>query len=85
MTWKELGVCRGQDPDIWFPEKSRWAEQAAKAICHTCPVEAQCMDYAIRNHEVGIWGGTTERQRKKIANRYVRPLPKGLVRSGFHG
>lgn len=40
------------------------------------------MDYAIKNGEVGIWGGTTERQRNKIRNRYVRPNALAPSRAG---
>jgi len=38
-------------------------EKEAKAICAECPYKARCLEYAINNHELGIWGGTTERQR----------------------
>jgi hypothetical protein len=31
------------------------------------------MDYAITNREVGVWGGTTESERRRIEDRYVRP------------
>jgi WhiB family redox-sensing transcriptional regulator len=73
MEWKALGTCRGRDPNIFFPENNRWAEQVAKRICLGCPVMAQCMDYAITHDEVGIWGATTDRDRRKIKARYVRP------------
>lgn len=35
-------------------------------ICRTCPIETQCLDYALRHYVTGIWGGTTERQRQAI-------------------
>lgn len=79
--WKLLGHCVGRDPDLFFPEATynRAEVKTAKDICAVCLVRAQCMDYALRNDEVGIWGGTTERERKKIKNRYVRRLsPKAL-------
>ena len=71
--WKHLGACVGKDRDLFFPDSSRWGEVRAKAICESCDVRAQCMDYAIEFNEVGIWGGTTERERKRIKNRYIRP------------
>jgi WhiB family transcriptional regulator, redox-sensing transcriptional regulator len=82
-SWKTLGRCHGMAPDVFFPEKNRWAEKTAKAICAGCPVEAQCMDYAIANSEVGVWGGTTERQRNKIRNRYVRPRGNEAIRKAL--
>jgi hypothetical protein len=41
-------------------------EKEAKSICAECPYKARCLEYAIKNHEFGIWGGTTERQRNSI-------------------
>jgi WhiB family redox-sensing transcriptional regulator len=73
MDWKALGNCRGEDPNSFYPENNRWAEQERKKICRGCPVFAQCMDHAIRYDELGIWGGTTDRERRKIKARYVRP------------
>lgn len=76
-----LGHCVGKDPAIFFPDVAynRYEVKRAKDICAVCPVRAQCMDYALRNNEVGIWGGTTERERKKIKDRYVRRIsPKAL-------
>jgi WhiB family redox-sensing transcriptional regulator len=72
-NWKLAGACRDRDPNLFFPENDRWAERRAKAICEGCMVRAQCLDVALRGNDVGIWGGTTERERKKIKARYVRP------------
>jgi len=73
MEWRELALCRGEDQSIFFPENDRLASGRAKAICATCPVMAQCMDYAIAHDEVGVWGGTTQRERRRIKDQYVRP------------
>jgi WhiB family transcriptional regulator, redox-sensing transcriptional regulator len=72
--WKMLGHCVGKDTSLFFPTDSYNRSQVmrAKDLCAVCLVQAQCMDYALRHDEVGIWGGTTERERKKIKNRYVR-------------
>ena len=69
-----LGHCVGRDTNLFFPDGpyNRFEVKFAKDLCAVCPVRAQCMDYALRHDEVGIWGGTTERERKKIKNRYVR-------------
>ena len=74
--WKLLGACRDRDTDLWFPEQnSNYRDRRVKTaldICAACPVRAECMDFAIRTNQVGIWGGTTERERKRIKNRYIR-------------
>jgi WhiB family redox-sensing transcriptional regulator len=41
-------------------------EKEAKAICAECPYKIRCLEYALKNHEQGIWGGTTERDRRRI-------------------
>ena len=63
--WTEQAACRGIDTEIFYPTAP--AEEAeALSICATCPVRAQCLDYAIRNRETsGIWGGTTPEERRR--------------------
>jgi WhiB family redox-sensing transcriptional regulator len=49
-------------------EQGRFARiQAAKQVCAVCPVKAECGEWAIQtDQDFGIWGGMTERERKKI-------------------
>lgn len=64
--WQELGTCAQTDPDAFYPEKGGSVREA-KAVCNRCPVTAECLDYAIRRDErYGVWGGTTERERRAI-------------------
>jgi len=47
--------------------RRRNREAAAKAICATCPVLAQCRAHAIAIREpYGIWGGLGEEEREKL-------------------
>ena len=72
----------GYDSEIWFPppvrpystrEEARAAtaeriahENRAKALCATCPVRVECLEYADDNDErEGIWGGLTPTERGK--------------------
>jgi len=70
--WMEYGLCAaGTAPDTWFPENGNRgttdpAVRAAKAICAVCPVALQCLEHALLRGESGIWGGTTERERRVI-------------------
>jgi predicted RecB family nuclease len=41
----------------------------AKQICASCPLTFQCLEYALKNVEIGIWGGTTESQRESLRKR----------------
>lgn len=66
QPWMIHGVCRGVDPDLFFPERGESTIEA-KAICSTCPVKYECGEYALSTGEkFGIWGGLSERERRKI-------------------
>ena len=74
--WQFQGACRGKDPEMFFhPENERGPrrrnrENAAKAICATCPVLKMCRDHALANQEpYGIWGGLSEDDRALILSR----------------
>lgn len=71
MGWRDLGRCRGLDPAVFHPdEEDDFAVEHAKAICETCPVRNQCLEHAIaRREKLGIWGGTTWRERRRIIRR----------------
>ncbi|MFM8846585.1 MAG: WhiB family transcriptional regulator [Actinomycetota bacterium] len=66
MIWRDLGACRGLDPEVFFPETDEEAD-IAKNICATCDVRVACLEHALSSREkVGVWGGTTERERRRI-------------------
>ncbi len=61
-----LGACRGLDASIFYPEREEDAE-IAKQVCNECGVQRACLDYALREREkAGVWGGATERDRRRI-------------------
>lgn len=64
LDWQGQAVCAQTDPEAFFPEKGGTANPA-KQICDDCPVQQQCLDYALANDEPhGIWGGLSDRQRR---------------------
>jgi WhiB family redox-sensing transcriptional regulator len=64
--WQHRGACRGLDPNLFFPERGESVKEA-KAVCARCPVRAECLKYALENHELhGIWGGFSERERRQL-------------------
>jgi WhiB family transcriptional regulator, redox-sensing transcriptional regulator len=66
-SWMEFGTCREHSPNVFFPTDGVGVE-VAKRICATCPVREQCLEYAVDNRiEHGVWGGTSERGRRRIA------------------
>jgi WhiB family redox-sensing transcriptional regulator len=71
-AWRQRAACRGVDPDIFYPVSDEEAEDA-KAICASCPVQQLCLDWALTYREKeGVWGGATERERRRILRRRRR-------------
>ena len=68
--WQPLGLCSQTDPEVFFPEKGG-STRSAKEVCNSCEVKPQCLKYALDNDErFGIWGGTSERDRRKLRKQY---------------
>lgn len=66
LTWRKRAACRGIDPEIFFPVTDEEAEEA-KVICAVCPVRQACLEHALASRErEGVWGGATERERRRI-------------------
>lgn len=64
--WVADAVCAQTDPELFFPEKG-YTPHAAKKICMGCVARLDCLDYALRTYQrYGVWGGTTERERRKL-------------------
>ncbi len=66
LAWQDLANCRGANADLFFPERGA-STRTAKSICGQCTVREECLEFAIVNSEkFGIWGGLSERERRKI-------------------
>lgn len=71
--WQVFAHCRGSDPDVFFhPESERGPsrrrrEQRAKAVCADCPVQRECLAWALRVREpYGVWGGLSTSEREDL-------------------
>ena len=72
-SWVEFAACEGMwprstmDQDIFFPDRGE-STSKAREICGGCPVEDVCREYALITNETrGVWGGTSGRDRRLIA------------------
>jgi WhiB family redox-sensing transcriptional regulator len=65
-SWLLEAACRGSDPELFFPSRGENRQLSkAKAICNECPVQPECLQYAVDNQiHQGIYGGQSERQRR---------------------
>ncbi|GGC11457.1 WhiB family transcriptional regulator [Cellulomonas carbonis] len=71
LGWQERALCAQTDPEAFFPEKGG-STREAKKVCLGCDVRAECLEYALANDErFGIWGGLSERERRKLKKRVV--------------
>jgi len=62
-------ACKGADTAVFFPVSENGGTEA-KAICASCPVAAQCLEYAIETHQPdGVWGGLTAVERHRLVRR----------------
>lgn len=66
LAWQERANCASTDGEAFFPEKGA-SNREAKRVCANCEVWRDCREYAISNDEpFGIWGGLSERERRKL-------------------
>jgi len=75
--WWKHAACRGADPALYHPEPTVNAKNsaAAKRVCRRCPVQVECLRYAVERREpYGIWGGTTPVERGTTATGQTTPV-----------
>ena len=70
-TWRKNALCRDTDPELFFPVGSTGQAlqqiSEAKEVCCECTVKTECLEFAIEtNQDCGIWGGTSEDERRNI-------------------
>jgi hypothetical protein len=64
--WQALAACRNMVVDVFIIGRGASTE-AARAVCARCPVVDACLEYALADDElVGVWGGTSEVERRAM-------------------
>jgi len=77
-AWREHAKCQFADPALFFPAATDNVAkvQAAKDVCRTCRAKAACLQFALQtNQEAGIWGGTSEDERRKLRRAWLASRP----------
>ena len=68
-NWMAGAKCHGLPPAVFFPNDGQGV-QAAQRICAGCSVAEACLEYALANRvDHGVWGGRSERERRRILRR----------------
>ncbi|MCL2782448.1 MAG: WhiB family transcriptional regulator [Propionibacteriaceae bacterium] len=71
LAWQDKALCAQTDPEAFFPEKGG-STREAKRVCAKCEVRQPCLEYALNHDErFGIWGGTSERDRRRLRRQAV--------------
>ena len=68
QNWRATGLCKGSDALVFYPpsEDDSLAEEA-KSIFGMCAVRQPCLEFALTTREKhGVWGGLTERERRRV-------------------
>lgn len=59
-------LCAQTDPELFFPEKGG-STIHAKALCRKCPVQTECLIFALVNQEqYGVFGGLSSKERLRL-------------------
>jgi len=70
LSWHLEAICADSatyDPDLWFSDSDE-----ARRICAHCPVRNECLSYAMDVEQesgaqlIGVWGGLSPIQRKRL-------------------
>jgi len=77
MDWRHEAACRDEDPELFFPIGTTGPAvvqiDEAKAVCRSCDVVSDCLDWAIESgQDAGVWGGLSEDERRALKRRQVR-------------
>lgn len=76
-AWQELAACKGMDAALFYPQvsdtdmgigtESQRKYREGQEVCCSCPVQVQCLQYALdRDEKWGLWGGLTPRDRRRV-------------------
>jgi WhiB family redox-sensing transcriptional regulator len=71
VSWMDRAACRDEEPELFFTGgdhdmTDQWRTIEARSVCRLCPVQVECLRYAIAIKADGVWAGTTPQQRKAL-------------------
>jgi len=72
--WQKQAACQGDNTNNYIPTKTgtKDTKHYNRTKCETCPVQKQCLDYALANRiKYGLWGNTTPKERETLYPLYM--------------
>jgi WhiB family redox-sensing transcriptional regulator len=74
--WRAQAACRDTEPELFFPVGTTGMAtdqiESAKRVCDHCDAQKACLEFALAtNQESGVWGGTTEDERRKLRKQWL--------------
>lgn len=70
LSWILKSICSPDQVNLFYSVIEEEIQEARR-FCLNCPVIEECFQYAIEHHEEGVWGGTSEKQRRRLFSRAV--------------
>ncbi len=76
QSWRADAACLSLPDTMFFLAGDDFeGMKKAKEVCAACPVQEQCLEFAVlTNQSLGIWGGTTPNERRQIRRRWLRDI-----------
>ncbi len=86
LAWRLEAACQQLPTELFFPighgPRAEAQTKLAKSICSTCPVRAECLEYALgANAQYGVFGGMAEEERREVRRHLARRFE--LVEGGL--
>jgi WhiB family redox-sensing transcriptional regulator len=80
--WRDYAACRDTDPELFFPVGTTGNAlvqiEQARSVCGECEARVECLEFALStNQDSGIWGGTSEEERRKLRRAWVARTKHG--------
>jgi hypothetical protein len=64
--WRDDAACRDEDLNLFYPKSEEVLPPAVERLCSSCPVEADCLAWALRHEDHGMWARTTPKKRSRL-------------------
>lgn len=66
-AWREQAACKDKPTGLFYVGRGGSECKEAIAICNSCAVREECLEWALATNEPeGIWGGMGPQSRKNL-------------------